>query len=178
MAEHTESPVSKVEVVEVVEVVEADRGRRPWAKVIAVAVAVVVVVALGFGGYGLFVHPDWAEVLRDIFIILMAVESLAIGILLIVLIVQLINLTKLLREEVLPILNSTNETVSTVKQTTTFVSDVVVSPLIKAVSTVSAVQGGLRAIFRRRRPHKRLRGLDKFEAAETRIKRKESGNGK
>ncbi len=131
--------------------VETDQGRRPWVKIVVVAVGVVVVVALGFGGYELFVHPTWAGVLRDIFIILMAVESLAIGVLLIVLIVQIINLTRLLREEVLPILDSTNETVSTVKQTTTFVSDVFVSPLVKVASTISAVQGGLRAIFRRRR---------------------------
>jgi len=131
--------------------VQAGQERRPWAKVVAVVVLILVIVALGFGGYELFVHPTWAEVLRDIFIILMAVESLAIGILLIVLIFQLINLTKLLREEVLPILNSTNETVSTVKQTTTFVSDVVVSPLVRVASTISAVRGGLRAIFRQRR---------------------------
>jgi hypothetical protein len=131
--------------------VGTDGRQRPWVKVIVVVVAVIVVVALGVGGYELFVHPTWTEVLRDIFIILMAAESLAIGILLIVLIVHLINLTKLLREEVLPILNSTNETVSTVKQTTNLVSDVVVSPLIKVASTVSAVRGGLRAVFRRRR---------------------------
>jgi len=137
---------------EAVQVAQEDREQRQWTKVVAVVVAVVVVAALGFGGYQLFVHPTWAQVLRDIFIILMAVQSLAIGILLIVLIVQIINLTQLLRDEVLPILNSTNETVDTVKQTTTFVSDVVVSPLIKAVSTVSAVQGGLKAVFRRRRP--------------------------
>ena len=133
---------------EAIQAAQEDREQRQWTKVVAVVVvAVVVVAALGFGGYQLFVHPTWAQVLRDIFIILMAVQSLAI-----VLIVQIINLTQLLRDEVLPILNSTNETVDTVKQTTTFVSDVVVSPLIKAVSTVSAVQGGLKAIFRRRRP--------------------------
>jgi magnesium-transporting ATPase (P-type) len=138
---------------EAIQAAQEDQEQRQWTKIVAVVVvAVVVVAALGFGGYQLFIHPTWAQVLRDIFIILMAVQSLAIGILLIVLIVQIINLTQLLRDEVLPILNSTNETVDTVKQTTTFVSDVVVSPLIKAVSTVSAVQGGLKAIFRRRRP--------------------------
>jgi hypothetical protein len=146
MAERTQGPVSGTEAVEM------GQELGPWTKITVVAVAVVLVLALGFGTYQLFVHPTWAEVLRDIFIIFMALESLAIGILLIVLIVQIINLTKLLREEVLPILSSTNETVDTVKQTTTFVSDVVVSPLIKAVSTLSAVQGGLRAILRRR-PH-------------------------
>ena len=147
-----ERPEDSVGGTEAIQAVEAEQERQTRTKVIAVVVAVVVVVALGFGGYELFVHPLWARVLRDIFIILMAIQSLAIGVLLIVLIVQIINLTQLLREEVLPILNSTNETVDTVKQTTNFVSDVVVSPLIQVVSTVSAVQGGLKAIFRRRRP--------------------------
>lgn len=141
------------EGTEAIERSEVAQRQQTQTKVIAIIVAVVIVAALGFGGYELFVHPTWAQVLRDIFIILMAVESLAIGILLIVLIVYIIKLTTLLQEEILPILNSTNETVSTVKQTTTFVSDVVVSPLIKTLSTLSAVRGGARAIFRRRRSH-------------------------
>jgi hypothetical protein len=145
MAEQTTGPAIGAEVT------EAYQEQQPRTRIIATVAGVLIVVALGFGGYELFVHPDWAEVLRDIFIILMAVESLAIGILLIVLIVQVINLTKLLQEEVLPILNSTNQTVDTVKQTTSFVSDVVVSPLVNAASTISAVRGGLKAIFRRQR---------------------------
>jgi len=146
MAEHTTGPVGEGEAIEV------GREQQTRTKIIVAVVVVLVIAALGFGGYELFVHPHWAEVLRDMFIILMAIESLAIGILLIVLIIQIINLTRLLQEEVLPILNSTNQTVDTVKQTTSFVSDVVVSPLVKAVSTLSAVQGGLKAIFKRRRP--------------------------
>jgi len=132
--------------------IPANQEEKPWTKVVIVIVALIIIAALGFGGYQLFVHPTWAQVLRDIFIILMAVESLAIGILLIVLIMQIINLTQVLQEEVLPILNSTNETVSTVKQTTNFISDMIVSPMIKTASTVSAVQGGLRAIFSKSRP--------------------------
>ncbi len=153
MDEHTEGAMDGTEASQTS---DADQGQRSWGKIIvllALPMAVFVAVIIGIEAW---VHPDWPQVLgvlRDTFIILMAVESLAIGILLIVLIAQIINLTELLREEVLPILNSTNETVDTVKQTTTFVSDVVVSPLVKMVSTASAVQGGLRAIFRRRRPH-------------------------
>jgi hypothetical protein len=41
---------------------------------------------------------------RDVSIILVAIESLIIGILLTVLVIQLVRLTKLLREELLPIL--------------------------------------------------------------------------
>jgi hypothetical protein len=145
-----------IDGAEAIQAVKADQERLLGLKIIVVAVVPIIVFVAIIVLLEAWVDPDWPqvlEVLRDIFIILMAVESLAIGILLIVLVVQIMNLTQLLREEVLPILNSTNETVDTVKQTTAFVSDVVVSPLLKAVSTASAVQGGLRAIFRRRRPH-------------------------
>jgi uncharacterized membrane protein YcjF (UPF0283 family) len=152
-----EGPPGSGQEIEVTEGFKDER-RQPWTKVLVAVVAILIVAALGFGGYQLFIHPLWAQVLRDIFIILMAVQSLAIGILLIILIFQIINLTRLLREEVLPILNSTNETVSTVKQTTSFVSEAVVSPLVKALSTASAIQGGLRAILRRPRSRNGTQG--------------------
>ena len=71
---------------------------------------------------------------RDIAIIVLALESIVIGVLLAVLVIQVIRLVKLLREEVLPILNSTQETVSTVRGTASFVSDHVVQPVVKVSS--------------------------------------------
>jgi hypothetical protein len=61
--------------------------------------------------------------MRDVSIILVALESIFIGIMLTVLVVQLARLTKMLREEVLPVLTSAQDTASTVRGTTTFVSD-------------------------------------------------------
>lgn len=54
--------------------------------------------------------------IRDVFIIFMALESLVIGIALIILIVQLATLINLLQNEIKPILNSTNETVNTFRR--------------------------------------------------------------
>lgn len=69
--------------------------------------------------------------LRDIFIIFLAVESLLLGLALVVLIVQLARLINLLQNEIKPILDSTTETVSTLRGTTTFLSNNLVEPVLK-----------------------------------------------
>ncbi len=74
---------------------------------------------------------DQTGKIRDIFIIFMAIEFLIIGVALVVMIVQLAALINLLQNEVKPILNSTNETVSTLKGTAKFLSDNMVEPVIK-----------------------------------------------
>ncbi len=85
-------------------------------------------------------NPAQTETLRDVFIILMALESLVIGIALIVLIVQLARLTNLLQNEIKPILESTQETVSTLRGTTRFLSDNLVAPVVKVNSSMAAVR--------------------------------------
>lgn len=77
---------------------------------------------------------------RDIAIIILAVESIVIGALLVFLIVQLQRLIRMLREELKPILNSTQETVSTVRGTTTFLSEHLVSPLVQVISFFAGIK--------------------------------------
>jgi len=77
---------------------------------------------------------------RDVAIIILAVESIVIGIFLAVLIFRVQSLIKLLREEIKPILDSAGRTTDTVQRTTKFVSDTVVSPLIEIVSYASAAK--------------------------------------
>jgi len=69
--------------------------------------------------------------IRDIFIIVVALESLVIGVALIVLIVQLASLINLLQNEVRPILNATNETVNTLRGTVEFLGEEVIEPVMK-----------------------------------------------
>jgi hypothetical protein len=83
-------------------------------------------------------------VLRDAAIIFVAFETLIIGILLIVLMLQTRALLRLLREEVQPMLAAINETLATVRGTTQFVSENVVSPVMKW----SGYLAGLRRIAR------------------------------
>jgi len=80
------------------------------------------------------------SVARDIAIIILAVESIIIGALLVFLIIQIQRLIKLMRHEIKPILDSTNETVSTVRGTATFLSDHLVSPMVKISSFFSGVR--------------------------------------
>jgi hypothetical protein len=77
--------------------------------------------------------------IRDVFIILMALESLLIGLVLIVLMIQLARLTNLLQNEIKPILDSTNETVSTLRGTTAFLSTNLVEPVIKLNQSLAAL---------------------------------------
>ena len=71
---------------------------------------------------------------RDIFIIVLALESLLIGIALIILVIQLALFANLIQNEVKPILDSTKETVSTIKGTSKFISKRAVAPIISITS--------------------------------------------
>jgi hypothetical protein len=86
---------------------------------------------------------------RDIAIIVLALETIMIGVLLAVLVIQVIRLVKLLREEVMPILRSTQETASTVRGTATFVSDRVIQPVVKISSYTSGVRRAVSVLFGR-----------------------------
>jgi len=70
-------------------------------------------------------------VLRDAAIIFVAFETLLIGLLLIILMLQVQSLIVLLRDEIKPMLETANDTLATVRGTTKFVSHNVVSPVIK-----------------------------------------------
>ncbi len=74
---------------------------------------------------------DVTAQIRDIFIIFMALASLVLGIALVVLIAQLAILINLLQNEIRPILDSTTETVNTLKGTTQFLSNNLTEPVIK-----------------------------------------------
>ena len=84
------------------------------------------------------------SLLRDTAIVFVAFESLLIGVLLIVLMLQLQSLIVLLRDEIRPMLEAANETMSTVRGTTKFVSHNVVSPVVKW----SGYLAGIGRIFR------------------------------
>jgi predicted PurR-regulated permease PerM len=83
---------------------------------------------------------DTTARIRDVFIIFMALESLVIGVALVVLIVQLATLINLLNNEIRPIINSTNQTVNTIKGTVTFLSDNLSEPVIKLNETIAGIQ--------------------------------------
>jgi hypothetical protein len=80
------------------------------------------------------------ERIRDIFIIFMALEFLVIGLALVILIIQLASLINLLQNEVKPILESTNETASTLRGTAVFISENLTQPVIQLNSYIAAMR--------------------------------------
>jgi hypothetical protein len=87
---------------------------------------------------------------RDLAIIVLAVWSLIIGCVLIVLLWEILNLVKLLRAEIKPILDSADETVRTLRGTTVFMSDTFVNPVVRASGVVAGVARVLRIVTKRR----------------------------
>jgi len=89
----------------------------------------------------------WLTAIRDAAIVLLAVESVIIGILLALTLVQIRKLVRLLREEIAPMLGTANETLDTVKGTTHFVSKNVVNPLIQVSSASAGTLQALRSLL-------------------------------
>lgn len=102
-------------------------------RVVLIILAVIILVAIVVGGiFLLAVAPQGTTAkVRDIFIIVMALESLILGVGLIVLILQLAALINLLQNEIKPILDTTNDTVNNLRGTTQFLSNNLVGPVIK-----------------------------------------------
>lgn len=93
-----------------------------------------------------------AATIRDIAIIVIAVQSIVIGVLLGVLVWQIWRLVKMVQTEIKPILKDAQETVSTVRGTTTFVSDNVVDPVVKTSSTIVGLRATVRSLTADLRP--------------------------
>ena len=116
--------------------------------IIGVIVAIIMAVLMVLGIVWLASTKGAAmEALRDIMIIVLALESCVFGIVLMLLLLMMIRLVNMLEFEIKPILEKTNETLGTVRGTTTFVSDHVVTPVTKATSYVTGFRSGIRTLF-------------------------------
>jgi hypothetical protein len=120
--------------------------------IIAAAVALVILAALVAVGVFLFNHPPVAAVLRDIFIILLGIQSIIIGLLMVVAVVAIIyvalkmyDLTQFVQNELRPVLQRADDAVRTVHSRTVFLSDAAVKPVIEVMSYASALKGIIKA---------------------------------
>jgi hypothetical protein len=125
------------------EIQQAKLRKQRWILAAIIAGIVILVAAIIAAVYFLVNNPDSASNVRDIFIIFMAFESLIIGAALVVLVIQIASLVNLLQNEIAPILQSTSETVNTLRGTTEFLSENLVEPVIKLNSYLA----GLRRII-------------------------------
>lgn len=111
---------------------QPETERRQRTILISIIVGVVLLlILLGLAIYFLLQPTTPTDRIRDVFIIVVALESLVIGVALIVLIVQLASLINLLQNEIRPILNATSDTVNTLRGTAEFLGENVVEPVIK-----------------------------------------------
>lgn len=122
---------------------EAERGPSEGQRKAILIGAVVVLILLIVGGLvaalWLVQNPAQAASVRDVFIIFMALEFMLIGVALVILMVQLAVLTNMLQHEIKPILQSTTDTLNTVRGTTVFLSENLVDPVIKMNAALAAL---------------------------------------
>lgn len=85
-----------------------------------------------------------SAVIRDIAIILLAIQTLIVNILLAILIWQVWRMVKMMQSEVKPIIEDTQDTLGTVRGTANFVGMNVVDPVVKTSRTAART----RAIFK------------------------------
>jgi len=124
-----------------------EEQRQQRKLILGLVSAVLALLVFIIGGVYVLIIPttDTARV-RDIFIIFMALESLIIGLSLVILIVQLARLINLIQNEIKPIMESTNETMSTLRGTTKFLSDNMVEPVLKLNEYFAGLQQFLKVI--------------------------------
>lgn len=131
---------------------EPEKPPRSNSRIWVVVVIAVVIIALIVTGIVLLaIAPEGTTArVRDIFIIFMALESLVLGAGLVILIIQVATLINLLQNEIKPILDSTHETVNTLRGTTEFLSNNMVEPVMK----LNEYLAGFRKFFEIIRPNK------------------------
>jgi hypothetical protein len=117
---------------------DSEKRSRNIVTILVIGV-VVFLVLLGVAIYFLLQPGTPTDRIRDVFIIIVALESLVIGVALIVLIVQLASLINLLQNEVRPILSSTSETVNNLRGTVQFLGENLVEPVIKLNGYLAAM---------------------------------------
>lgn len=129
--------------------------KRPIIIGIVVGIAIIL-GAIGFGWF-LLVRPETTAILRDIFIIFLGVGVFIIILLIIALVVitaylvlKVNDLVQLLDKEIRPMLVKMQESINTVRGTTTFISDHAVQPVISTASTVTAIRVIFSSLFKRR----------------------------
>lgn len=138
MTEMPELPAPEEEIDQ-----RASLRKQRWILAGIITGAAILVAGIVLAVIFLVKSPATAANVRDIFIIFLALESLLIGAALVVLIIQLASLINLIQNEVRPIIQSTSDTVNTLRGTTAFLSENLVEPVIKLNSYLA----GMRRMF-------------------------------
>lgn len=117
---------------------DENKGKGATIALIAIAFLFLIIIA---GSIILANHDvGTVSVVRDIFVILMALMLVVIGAALIILILQVSNLINILKNDIKPMLDSGNETVNTLKGTIRFISNNLAEPVIKLNESLASLK--------------------------------------
>jgi hypothetical protein len=129
----TQLPTPETRPQPTLEQLEQERQMKRTMTYIGIG-AVIFLILLGVAIFFLLQPATPTDKIRDIFIIVVALESLVIGVALIVLVIQLASLINLLQNEVRPILKATNDTVNNLRGTAEFLGENVVEPWLSSMA--------------------------------------------
>lgn len=113
-----------------------------------VGIGVAVIVLLIIAGFVLMINGGVTGVVRDIIIIFLALESVILVGLMVALVIQMMSLVRLMRDEVRPLITAAQETVNSARGTTQFVSRKIVTPTAQAAANVAQVKRMFQVLFK------------------------------
>lgn len=120
-----------------------------------ILIGVVVVIFVGGLALALFTTVEqtayWVQIVRDLFIIVMALEGILIVCAIAALVVQVSRLVNLLKSEVRPILENAEAAAKSVKGTAEFVGNNIAEPVINAGGFIAGVSVLIRELAGLRR---------------------------
>lgn len=128
-----------------------NNGRNePSLRKLAVSLGVIMLLLVaGLVLFGMFLlrNPDLTRTLRDLVIIVLALEMLVMGIAIIVVTIQLARLLHLIRYEIKPILEQASDTIVALRSIVRLVNDNVAAPVVKLGGTLAGAVRFLRIIW-------------------------------
>jgi hypothetical protein len=116
---------------------------------IGVAGLLVIIAALLPIGIGIFGTPDWVARMQAISVAYVSAFACVGAILFVVVAALLALLVFQLQNHIVPLLERATDTVETVKGTTTFVSESVVTPIIKVAGAAAGARAMVQTLMRR-----------------------------
>jgi len=145
--------IPEISVSNIDESSKLDVNQKDNKKIVFLIIGLVIIIALIVFAFVRLFQADLETTsrIRDIFIIFMALQSIVLGIAIIILIVQLATLINVFKNEIKPILETTNETLRNLRGTTSFLSNNLVEPVIK----MNEYSAGFKKIFDILKPRKK-----------------------
>jgi len=111
---------------------EAQDSRRRIGIIIGIVAGILLLLAAAVASVIYLSNPNTpTEQIRDVLIIFVALEFMVLGVAMVILMIQLATLINLLQNEVKPLLESSNETVNTLRGTAIFLSENLSEPVIR-----------------------------------------------